>query len=320
MKAVVYKEYGGPDVLIVADVEKPAPGKNEVLIKVGGSAVNPVDTYFRKGIRQVPSFPHIPHFDLGGEIAEIGEDVTQVNVGDRVWGTNIGGTAAEYVLAKEDQVFPLPSHKSDVEGAAIAMPYVTAHLSLYYRANLNEGETVLIYGGAGAVGNAAIQLAKTAGAKVITTAGNSEKGEISLRAGADHVIFYKEENIVEKVKEFTNDDGVDVILDMSLSENMENDLNMIKIGGRIVTIGSPVNNSPTLPWRLLNQKNAALLGVLVFTTPKQELLNACGEISVLLKEKKITAYVGETFLFEEAARAHEAIERKRVNGNIILTP
>lgn len=320
MKAVVYKEYGDPSVLHVAELEKPVARENEVLIKVGGSAINPVDTYFRKGIREVPKFPHIPHFDLGGVVEEVGEAVTHVKKGDRVWGTNVPGTCADYVKANADAVFPLPSSYTEVEGAALAMPFVTAHLSLHYRARVQAGETVLVYGGAGAVGNAAIQLAKQAGAHVIATAGNEEKASVCKEAGADHVILYNEENLPEKVSELTNNQGVDVILEMSLSENMEQDLMVVKTGGRIVTIGSPKNNAPTLPWRLLNQKHASLMGVLLFTAPKAELKRAGDEISSLLAQKTISVLVGATYPFDEATEAHRTLESHGVNGSIVLVP
>ncbi|MBU9719912.1 MULTISPECIES: NADPH:quinone reductase [Bacillaceae] len=321
MRTVVYNEYGGPEVLTVTEMEKPVPQDNEILIKVGGSALNPVDTYFRKGIRPVPAFPHIPHFDLGGVVDSVGKNITKVKPGDGVWATNISGTSAEYLTATQEDVFLLPDKITEVEGAAVAMPFTTAHLSLHYRANLQAGETVLVYGGAGAVGNAAIQLAKVAGATVIATAGNEEKADICREAGADHVILYKETDLLEKLADITGSEaGIDVILDMSLSENLETDLQAIKVGGRIVTIGSPVNNTPTLPWRVLNQKNAALLGILLFTAPKEEIRKAGEDISALLKNERVKPHVGATFTFEEAAEAHRKLEEKQVNGSIVLVP
>ncbi|WP_096201667.1 NADPH:quinone reductase [Bacillus sp. FJAT-45350] len=320
MKAVVYKEYGDPSVLQVIEMDKPKINENEVLVKVGASGINPVDTYFRSGIRQVPSFPHIPHFDVAGTVVEVGSDVSKWNVGDRVWGTNVKGSAAEYITANEEVLFPLSSHLSEEEGAAIAMAFATAHIALFFRAELELGETVLIYGAAGAVGNAAVQLAKAKGAHVIATASSEEKAAVAKDAGADDVIIYTKDNISDKVSELTNSNGLSVILDMSVSENIEKNLEMIQNGGRIVTIGSPKNNTPTLPWRLLNQKNANLLGVLLFTVPPKELQRAGAEISSLFKEKKLKAHLAKSFSFEDAALAHQAIENKTYSGNIVLTP
>lgn len=320
MKAVVYNSQGKPDVLKLVELAKPSIKENEILIEVGASGINPVDTYFRSGIRPVDSFPQIPHFDLAGTVIEIGPNVTKWKVGDRIWATNIKGTAAEFVTAKEDQVFFLPDHLSFVDGAALAMAFMTAHLALFHRANLQKGEKVVIFGGAGAVGHAAIQLAHSVGAFVIATAGNEEKAQLAKNAGADEVVLYKEENVAEKVTELTNGKGVNVILDVSLSENIDQDLQMIAHGGRIITVGSPKNNTPELPWRLLNFKNATLLGILLFTVPSQYQIEAGNDISRLLSEQKLTAHIGKTFAFSEAAKAHEAVEQHLYNGSIVITP
>lgn len=320
MKAVVYNQQGSPSVLELVELEKPTIKENEIIIEIGASGINPVDTYFRSGIRPVDSFPQIPHFDFGGKIIEVGAGITKWNVGDRVWASNIKGTAAEFVVAKEEQVFPLPDHLSYIEGAALAMAFMTAHLALFHRAQLKKDEKILIFGGAGAVGHAAIQLARSKGAYTIATAGNAEKAALATAAGANEVIIYKEENVSSKVKTLTDGAGVDVIVDVSLSDNIEQDLQMIANGGRIVAVGSPKNNSPELPWRLLNFKNVSLLGILLFTIPMQYQIEAGKEISSLFAEKKLKALVGKTFPFSEAAKAHEAVEAHKYNGSIVITP
>lgn len=318
MKAVIYEQYGEPNVLKVGEIAKPEIKPNEVLIQVKASGVNPVDTYFRKGIRPVDSFPFVPHLDLAGVIAEVGENVSNVKPGDRVWATNAKNASAEFVALDSKLVFPLHKDLTFADGAALAMPFMTAHLSLFFRGKLDQGETVLIFGGAGAVGHAAIQLAKEAGAHVLSTASNPEKAAIAKRAGADEVVLYKEEDLVESILERTDKKGVDLILDMSLSENIEKDLEIIALGGRIVTIGSPVNNTPTLPWRQLNAKHASLLGILQLTAPAKALNDAGNKISAGFAEHKFKAYVGKVFSYKEAAAAHECLEQKETNGRIIL--
>ncbi|ARK29026.1 NADPH:quinone reductase [Halalkalibacter krulwichiae] len=318
MKAVIYESYGDPQVLKVADVPKPVIKENEVLIKVKASGVNPVDTYFRKGIRQVNSFPHIPHFDLAGEVAEVGATVTTIKVGDRVWATNAKEASAEYAAVPADLVFPLPNELHFQDGAALAMPFMTAYLSLFNRGQLKEDETVLIYGGAGAVGHAAIQLAKKNGATVIATASNQEKAKIVKEVGADEVIVYTSEDLVEKVMQFTNQKGVSLILDMSLSENLEKDLEIITIGGRIITIGSPANNTPPLLWRQLNMKHASLIGVFLFTAPLKELLTAGNAISEGFASGHFQSHIGKVVPFHSPEKAHAALESKEFDGRIIL--
>ncbi|WP_078429128.1 NADPH:quinone reductase [Alkalihalobacterium alkalinitrilicum] len=320
MKAVAYQKYGGPEVLEVIEVEKPVPKEGEVLIKVGASGVNPVDTYFRSGVRPVDHFPYIPHFDLGGTIAEVGPNVEKWKVGDRVWGTNINGTSAEYVVATESNIFSLADHLSEEDGAALSMAFMTAYIALFHRARISAGETILIYGAAGAVGNAAVQLAKNHGATVIATASSSGKAKIAQDAGADKVILYTETSLVDAVQEFTNNNGVSVILDMSLSENIEQNFEVLTYGGRIVTIGSPKNNTPVLPWRLLNMKNASLIGVLLFTSDPKEFKEAGEEVSQLFAEKKLTTHIAKVFNFEEAQEAHQALESKKYSGNILIKP
>jgi len=318
MKAVVYESYGDPQVLKVSEVSKPTLNSNEVLIQVRASGVNPVDTYFRKGIREVDSFPHIPHFDLGGEVVEVGADVSNIQAGDRVWATSAKGASAEYVAIAAERVFPLPDRLSFVDGAALAMPFMTAYLSLFNRGQLKEKENILIYGAAGAVGHAAVQLAKKAGAFVIATAGSPEKARLAEQAGADEVILYKEEDFVQKVMKVTDQKGVSLILDMSVSENMKKNLEMLAVTGRIITIGSPVDNTPPLLWRQLNMKHASLIGVLLFTAPSEELKIAGQAISADFSDGTLTAHIGNVFSFDEAAAAHEALEAKQYDGRIIL--
>lgn len=318
MKAIVYETYGDPNVLKVSELTKPTVKPNEVLVHVKASGVNPVDTYFRKGIREVESFPNVPHFDLAGEVVEVGADVTGTQIGDRVWATNAKGASAEFVAVPAERVFPLPDSLTFKDGAAIAMPFMTAYLSLFNRGHLKEGQSILVYGAAGAVGHAAVQLAKLAGARVIATAGNQEKALLAKQAGADEVILYKEEDIVTKVLELTNQEGVSLILDMSVSENMEKNLQLIAVTGRIITIGSPVDNTPPLLWRQLNMKHASLTGVLLFTAPSNELQAAGQAISKELTNGTLTPHIGKVFSFKQAAAAHEALEAKQYNGRIII--
>ncbi|MFB5664216.1 NADPH:quinone reductase [Alteribacillus sp. HJP-4] len=318
MKALVFNQYGDPDVLAMAEVPKPEINKKEILIEVKASGINPVDTYFRKGIREVKSFPHIPHFDLAGVVAETGSEVNNFQQGDRVWATNISGSAAEYTSADPSFVFPLPDNVSYEEGASLGIPSLTAHLSLFNRARLHNGENVLIYGASGAVGHAAVQLAKNAGAFVIGTAGSEAKAKMALDAGADFVIRHDLENIHEKVNNMTQNEGLDVIIDVSLSENINRDLEMLHPGGRIVAVGSPKNNSPELPWRLLNQKHASLLGILLFTAPPEILQEAAAEINLLLESGSFSPHLGKVFEVEQGAFAHKSLENGEVTGSIVL--
>ncbi|GEK60211.1 quinone oxidoreductase [Marinococcus halophilus] len=319
MKAVVYYEQGTPEVLTIEEVEKPGIKPDEILIRVKAAGLNPVDTYFRSGKRPVSSFPAIPHFDAAGIVEEVGSSAGNFQPGDRVWGTNIPSAAAEWAAAPASNIFPLPDTMSFTEGASLGIPALTAHLALFFRAALQPGETVFIYGGAGAVGHAAIQLAKHHNAFVITTASTNEKNEIARRAGADVVLNLNDNGWKEDFASASGKPGADVILDMSFSENAATDLHILSPGGRIVAVGSPVNNMPAFPWQLLNQKYASILGILLFTAPLPALQKAASGVQQSYEQGLFSPHIARTYPMDEAAQAHEDLENKRYAGNLVLT-
>lgn len=319
MKAVVYYEQGTADVLHTEEVAKPGIQPDEVLIQVKAVGLNPVDTYFRSGKRSVSSFPAIPHFDAAGIVEKVGSSAGNFQPGDRVWGTNIPSAAAEWAAAPASNVFPLPEAMSFTEGASLGIPALTAHLALFFRAALQPEETVLIYGGAGAVGHAAIQLAKHHNAFVVTTASSTEKHEIAHRAGADIVLNLNDESWKEDFASASGQPGADVILDMSFSENADTDLQILSPGGRIVAVGSPVNNMPSFPWQLLNKKYASILGILLFTAPAPALQEAASGVQRTYEQGVFYPHVARTYPMDEAAQAHKDLENKRYSGNLVLT-
>jgi NADPH2:quinone reductase len=319
VKAIVYYEQGTPEVLTTEEVEKPDIQPDEVLIRVKAVGLNPVDTYFRSGKRPVSIFPAIPHFDAAGIVEEVGSSAVSFQPGDRVWGTNIPNAAAEWAAAPASNIFPLPEAMSFAEGASLGIPALTAHLALFFRAALQPEETVLIYGGAGAVGHAAIQLAKHHNAFVVTTASSTEKHEIARRAGADMVLNLNDESWKEDFAAASGQPGADVILDMSFSENADTDLQILSPGGRIVAVGSPVNNTPSFPWQLLNKKYASILGILLFTAPAPALQEAASGVQRAYERGVFSPHVARTYSMDEAAEAHTDLENKRYSGNLVLT-
>lgn len=319
MKAVVYYEQGPADVLTTEEVNKPGIQPDEVLIQVKAVGLNPVDTYFRSGKRPVSSFPAIPHFDAAGIVEEVGSSAGNLQPGDRVWGTNIPSAAAEWAAAPASNVFPLPEAMSFTEGASLGIPALTAHMALFFRAALQPEETVLIYGGAGAVGHAAIQLAKHHNAFVVTTASSTEKHEIARRAGADVVLNLNDKSWKEDFASASGQPGADVILDMSFSENADTDLQVLSPGGRIVAVGSPVNPMPTFPWQLLNKKYASIMGILLFTAPSAALQEAASGVQRAYEQGAFSPHVARTYPIDEVVQAHKDLENKRYSGNLVLT-
>jgi NADPH2:quinone reductase len=317
-----YTEQGGPSVLHRQEQDDPQPGRDQVKIKVQASSVNPIDIYLRRGFRPV-SLPRIPHFDFAGTVLEVGSDCKRIRPGDRVWGCNTvhgdaEGTAVEMLVEKESLVFPTPDSISSIEAAALSLVSLTAYFAVHTRAQAKAGERALIYGGSGAVGHAAIELARQSGVQIISTASDAKKAEIAKEAGADTVILYKKQSVRDKVQRWTAGEGLDWILDVSLSDNLQVDLDLIRQQGRIVAVGSPVDNNPTLPWRALNQKNASLMGVLVVSMPVKEFRTAGQTLSYLMQKQILVPHIGRILPVSEIRKAHQLQEDHVITGKIVV--
>src|SRR6266550_6989269 len=216
MKAAFIESAGPADAIRYGDLPKPSPKAGEVLVKVGASALNPIDVYIRAGTVAMPlPKPFIPGCDLAGTVEAVGAGARRFKAGDRVWGSNQGllgrqGTLAEYAAVNEDWLYPTPPGVSDTQAAAAALVGITAHLGLFRDCKLQPGETVFVNGGTGGVGSMVVQMTKAIGGKVITTVGSAEKAELCRRWGADCVLNYKTDDIPARVKEFTQGKGVNV--------------------------------------------------------------------------------------------------------------
>ncbi|MBN1543793.1 NADPH:quinone reductase [candidate division KSB1 bacterium] len=322
MKIARYHGFGAPKVIGIEEADVPEPGKNHVRIRVEANALNPIDGYLRLGLRPV-ELPVVPHFDYSGVIEKAGAGVKRWRIGDRVWGTRTraglqAGAAAEYIIEREDSVFAAAPGQQAAESAALAMVSLTAHLALFAQARAIPGERVLITGGSGGVGRAAIQLARHHGLQIISTASTTEKAREARRAGAHEVVETTSENLIERVRDWSADEGVEIILELSTSENLQADLQMIRNRGRIVTIGSPRGTEPKLPWLLLNRKNAAVLGVLVFTMPHETLRRAGKEISHLTASGHLHAHIGARLPFSDIVEAHRLLDEGQTAGRIVV--
>ena len=242
MRAVRYHEHGGRDVLQVDEgVERPEPGRNEVLVRVEAAAVNPVDTYFRDGSYQPAELPMIPGSDFAGEVAAVGDGVEEFAEGDRVFSTGLGndrqGTCAEYAAAPTDRVAPLPDGIGVREAAGVALVGVTAWRALVDHADLEPAERCLVHGGSGGVGHVAVQIAAAAGAQVTTTAAPEYHSGLEA-LGADDVLDYGRDDLAEAV---TAVGEPNVILDHRLDDYLQFDADVAAKNARVVGIGG---NSP----------------------------------------------------------------------------
>jgi NADPH:quinone reductase len=244
MKAVRIHQYGGPEVLAYEDAPVPQPAAGQLLVEIRAVGVNPVDVSIRENRFPTPrELPKIIGSDGAGVVTQLGEGVTKVAVGDEVLFTGLGvgmeGSYAEYAVITETQTVIKPPPLSFEQAAAIALVFPTAYYALVTRAKLQAGETVLVQGGAGGIGSAALQLAKSLGAGVlITTVSREEDVAPLLDLGADSVLRRTSSDVPAEVKRLTDGKGVDVIIEPALAENMATDLAALAKGGRIIAVGA----------------------------------------------------------------------------------
>ncbi len=324
MQAAWYEQTGAAkDVLKTGEIDKPEPGKGEVRVKIHCSGVNPSDTKSRSGWEGMEmQFDRvIPHNDGAGVIDAIGEGVSN-RVGERVWlyETQLGrpyGTAAEFTVLPSEQAVTLPDSTSFAEGACLGVPAMTAHYCVFADGEV-EGKTVLVAGGTGAVGNYAVQLAKWGGAKVIATVGSDEKKAIAKGSGADEVINYKSEDVIDRVNKITNGEGVDRIIEVAFATNLKVDQEIIKPNGAIATYSSGESNNPEVPFLPFLLKNTLIRFVLVYAMPKQAHQAAAKDITTCLEKGVFQHLISQKLSLSEIVAAHEAVENSEGIGNIVI--
>src|SRR5438046_1383339 len=274
MKAVWYERTGAaPDVLAFGDMPTPVAGPGEVRVRLEASGVNPADAGRRAGGYRPMEFPRaIPNSDGAGIVDQVGDGVTRLQIGQRVWlynGQRNGrafGTAAEYIALAEQLVTPLPDNLSFAAGATLGIPGMTAWTCLFCDGPI-VGQTVLVTGGAGAVGHYAVQLAKWGGAKVIATVSSAAKAEQARLAGADLVINYKTEDVVAKATAFTGQRGVDRVIDVDFGGNIETTLKLMGMNSTIAVYATNGNRTPVVPMRELMERCVALRALALFALP-----------------------------------------------------
>jgi NADPH2:quinone reductase len=280
--------------------------------------VNPVDIYIRSGWYLGSKLPYVPGLDASGIIIEKGSKITDFNVGDRVYCfKSISGTYAKKIIAKQGQFFKLPDNLSFEEGAALGTPYGAAYRALFHKGHAKSGQKVLIHGGSGNVGLAAIKLAKNINMIVVATAGSEEGKKLCREAGADLVVDHNIENFKEEIFKFT-EDGFDLIIEMSAHNNLKADLDFITMYSAIVIVGS--KGEVLINPRNLMSKDARIMGFVLFNAKKDELLDIHSNLYDLFISKKLRPpVVGKTFNLKDAKEAHVLVE-KGAYGKIILKP
>jgi NADPH:quinone reductase len=322
MKALLLEDKGKVFEMKVGTVEKPVPAKGEILVKIYATGLNPVDYKTGNGGNPNWTYPHILGLDSAGIVEEVGTDVTNIKVGDRVVYhgdlTKKGGFA-EYGVTTAHTVSLIPEDISFEDAAALPTAGYTAYQALFHKMHASEGQTILVHAGAGGVGGFAIQLAKNAGLTVLTTA-SSANHEYVKSLGADYAIDYHEEDFVEKTLEITNGLGVDLILDTVGRENADKSLKALSFNGQIAFIAGPPNVNDAISFaHPLSFHNVALGSVHQSNNMNQQrkLAEMGDQMLSLLKERKISALVEKIISLEEVPAALSELSTRRVRGKIV---
>ena len=325
MKAVWYERSGAaPTVLTYGEMPTPEAGPGEVRIRLEASGVNPADVGRRGGSYRAMEFPRvIPNSDGAGIIDQLGDGVTRFSVGDRVWlfnGQRNGrafGTAAEYITLADYLVTPLPEDVSYAAGATLGIPCMTAWCCLFCDGPI-MGQTVLVTGGAGAVGHYAVQLAKWGGARVIATVSSTVKDMEARLAGADLVVNYRTEDVVAKVMAFTENRGVDRVVDVDFGGNIATTLKLMAMNSTIAVYATNGNRTPVVPMRDLMEKCIALRTLVLFALPPPLLAAAQEDISRWLAAGTRVHNIAAQFALADTAQAHMAVEKGDKLGTVIV--
>ena len=342
MKAVVIREHGGPEVLRVEEVPEPVAGPHEVVVRVRACALNHLDIWVRRGIPGAPfHLPMITGADVSGEIHALGDEVTGWAVGDQVMvapglscglcarcqagadhlckhygilGETRDGGLAEYVCVPAQNLFPKPERLTFADAAALSLSFLTAWHMLVGRAELREGETVLVHAGGSGVGSCAVQIAKYLGARVIATAGTERKRALASELGADETINYRDEDFVARVKDLTGRRGVDVVFEHVGGEVFERSMRCLAWAGRLVTCGATTGIDARINLRHIFFKSQSILGSTMGS--RQEF----GHLVSLYEQGHFRAVVDRTVPMARIADAQRAMEAREVFGKVVITP
>ena len=320
MKAIQVAEFGGPEVLKLNEVPTPKPEAGQVLVKVHAVGVNPYDTYMRAGTYAVkPPLPYTPGSDGAGVVAVIGDGVTKVKPGDRVYTAKIvTGAYAEYVLALEEQVHCLPEKITFGQGAGVWVPYGTAYHALYHSAEAHASESVLVHGASGGVGSAAVQMARAMGLTVCGTAGTQKGLNLAKREGAHQVFDHSKPGYQEEILKATGGRGLDIILEMLANVNLATDLKLLATKGRVIIIGN--RGEITINPRDLMSRRASARGFTIWAlTPAEEAEIHAG-LFAGLENGTLRPVVEKELPLAEAPRAHKEILEPGAAGKIVLVP
>lgn len=319
MRAIRVSTHGGPEVLKLEVIPKPAPAPDQILVKIHAIGVNPVDTYIRSGAYATKNLPYTPGFDAAGIVEVVGAQISHLKPGDRVYtSATLTGAYAEFALCAPNMIHPLPPNITFAQGASLGIPYATAFRALFQKGQARPGESVLVHGASGGVGTAAVQLARAAGLTVFGTSSSAEGQRLVQENGAHHVLNHRNENYQGELMRLTANRGVDVILEMLANVNLSNDLSMLTKFGRVVVIGNrgkiEINPRDTM------SRDATILGMTLFNAPAHDLASIHAALYAGLENETLRPIIGKELSLEQAPQSHIDILEPGAYGKIILVP
>ena len=322
MKAIQVPKCGGAEVLTLVDVATPKPKPNEVLVKIAAAGVNYIDCYFREG-----RYPATPPFILGqeasGVVSELGSDVKDFKLGERVAYTGITGAYAEYEAVPANRLVRVPAGITDHQAAAAMLQGMTAHYLTRSSYPLKKGDIALVHAAAGGVGLLLVQMSKNLGARVIATVSTEEKAKLARAAGADDVIFYTTQDFEVETKRLTDGKGVDVIYDGVGQTTFDKDLNILRPRGYLVLFGASSGPVPPFDLGKLSTK-----GSLFVTRPTlvhhiasdEELQHRAGDVLSMIAAGKLKLRIEHLYALKDAQQAHRDLEGRKTTGKLLLIP
>ncbi len=324
MKAITVPEFGGPDALVLTEVEALTPRPGEVLVRVAAAGVNRADTLQRQGhYPPPPGESEVPGLEVSGVVEALGEGVNDWAVGDEVCALLAGGGYAELVRVPSGQLLPVPEGVSLVDAAALPEVVCTVWSNVFLVANLQPGETLLVHGGSSGIGTMAIQLARQVGARVIVTAGSAAKLEACRELGAEVLVNYRDEDFVEAVAQATDGEGADVILDIVGAKYLSRNVSALATSGRLVIIGMQGGSRGELDIGALLAKRAAVIATSLRARPageKATIVAAVREhVWPLIAAGRVQPIVQSRHPLADAAAAHRELEASEHVGKILLT-
>src|ERR1700750_318461 len=324
MTVIGISKPGGPEVLVPETRSVPAPGPDEILVKVAAAGVNRPDVAQRSGsYPPPPGASDLPGLEIAGEVVAVGSDVRKHKIGDKVMSLVAGGGYAQYCIAQDAQAMAVPAALSMLEAGAVPETLMTVWHNVFERGALQAGETLLIHGGSSGIGTLGIQLAKAFGAKVIVTVGAPEKAAACRKLGADHAINYKTEDFVAEVKTATAGAGANLILDMVGGDYVERNYDAAAVDGRVVQIATLGGPKATVNFAKLMVKRLRPTGSTLrprSNADKAAMVAAIeAKVMPLLREGRVKPLMDSTFPLEKAADAHRRMESSAHIGKIVLT-